>query len=67
LVFRGNDKLNFTSRLKDRDIIILGECASDYGEYIRDVDFSFNEITDVGAEALAAFIRQCTAIESLNL
>ena len=67
IVFRGNNKHNFTSRLTDKDIIILAECLIDYGEVIQHIDFSFNVITDAGAEAIASLLNHCRNIESLNL
>ena len=36
-------------------------------QLIRHVDFSFNEITDVGMEIFANYLEKCPNIESLNL
>lgn len=36
-------------------------------QLIRHVDFSFNEITDVGMEIFAKYLEKCPNIESLNL
>ncbi|EGR33186.1 hypothetical protein IMG5_060000 [Ichthyophthirius multifiliis] len=67
IVFRGNDKLNFTSRLKDKDIIILSEVLKKHASIIHHIDLSFNLITDIGAEALSSLLALCNNIESLNL
>jgi len=52
LIFRGNDKHNFTSRLVDRDIIVLCECLQQYGDHIRHIDLSYNLLSDAGGEAI---------------
>ena len=52
LIFRGNDKLNFTSRLVDRDVIVLCECLSSFGDHIRHIDLSYNLLSDAGGEAI---------------
>lgn len=36
-------------------------------QLIRNIDLSFNEISDVGIEIFAKFIEKCPNIESLNL
>lgn len=67
IIFRGNDKFNFTSRLKDKDIIILCETLNESGDLIRHIDLSYNHISDTGAESLAQLISNCPYLESLNL
>ncbi|EAS05339.1 hypothetical protein TTHERM_00695730 (macronuclear) [Tetrahymena thermophila SB210] len=67
IIFRGNDKLNFSSRLRDKDLIILCETLQESGEIIRHIDLSYNLITDTGAESLAQLIGNCPYLESLNL
>lgn len=70
LVFRGNDKLNFTSRLADQDLIILCGCVNDIKgcrDYVRNIDFSYNLLTDISIGELSGLIDKCKSIESLNL
>jgi len=45
--------------LKDKDIIILADCIIDNSELVRTIDFSYNEIGDSGAEALASLLSHC--------
>lgn len=67
LVFRGNFKLNFNQRMTDKDLIVLLAAADHFKDSVRHIDFSFNEISDTGIQALTKFIVGCSQLESLNL
>lgn len=67
LIFRGNHKLNFSSRLSDTDIILLTNVLEPYVNYIAHIDLSYNHITDHGAASLAKLLSQIPKLESLNL
>ena len=56
IVFKGNDKLNFSDRMRDKDLIILCQVMENYKELIRHVDLSYNEITNTGCSALGKFL-----------
>lgn len=73
LVFRGNDKLNFSHRLTDRDLILLTSALDGhetvmhvFKQIIRHVDFSYNQLTDVGLEIFVKCLDNCSSIVSLN-
>jgi Ran GTPase-activating protein (RanGAP) involved in mRNA processing and transport len=36
-------------------------------QLLRHIDFSFNELTDVGMEIFAKLLERCSSLESLNL
>jgi len=40
IIFRGNDKYNFSCRLSDKDIIILCEILQNIAGLMRNLDFS---------------------------
>jgi hypothetical protein len=42
IVIQGNDKLNFSCRIKDVDLIAIAETLEDYAIYIEEVDLRFN-------------------------
>lgn len=62
LIFRGNDKLNFTSRLADQDLIIICGCVNEIKgcrEYVRNIDFSYNLLSDISIGELSGLIEKC--------
>ena len=63
----GNHKYMFTERITDQHLIVICETLKQYAIYIEDVDLSYNEITDVGAQALANLIRRSPRLVGLNL
>ena len=67
VVFRGNDKYNFSSRLSDKDLSILCESFAESASVIRHLDLSFNLISDNSAKTFAKLLRGCENLESLNL
>lgn len=67
IVFRGNHKLNFSSRLSDEDLILLCSAAEPYAKHISHVDLSYNLITDTGINSLAKLLSMVPRLESLNL
>jgi len=67
LIFRGNHKLNFSSRLSDEDVILLCAAAEPYAQYISHVDFSYNLISDTGINSLARLLSMIPNLESINL
>lgn len=66
-VFRGNYKLNFGSRLKDNDIIMLVNVLKMQASNLRHLDLSYNEIKDLGAKSLSDLLGNCPNLETLNL
>lgn len=56
IVFKGNDKQNFSDRMRDKDLIILCQVMETYKELIRHVDLSYNEISNTGCSALGKFL-----------
>jgi len=67
LIFRGNHKLNFSSRLSDEDLILLCSAAEPFAKHISHVDFSYNLITDTGINSLGRLLGLVPRLESLNL
>jgi predicted component of type VI protein secretion system len=57
IVFRGNDKWNFASRMKDKDLLILCQVMDTYKQHIRHIDLSYNEISNTGCTALGKFLQ----------
>ena len=49
VVIKGNDKINFNSRLTDQAVICLCSALEQFSIYIEDIDLRYNEITDEGA------------------
>ena len=49
VVIQGNNKLNFSNRLDDKQLIVLCAALDSYSIYVEDIDLRFNELTDVGA------------------
>jgi Ran GTPase-activating protein (RanGAP) involved in mRNA processing and transport len=66
-IFRGNYKLNFNNRLRDNDVIILSKLLEKHVELIDHIDLSYNQITEIGAKALAKLIEKIPNLMSLNL
>lgn len=67
IVIHGNDKMNFTNRVGEIDIIAIAETLSDYAIYIEDIDLRYNEIGDEAAKALAMLISKAERLLGLNL
>jgi Ran GTPase-activating protein (RanGAP) involved in mRNA processing and transport len=66
IIFRGNHKLNFTSRLNDQDVILLCNILEPFASSLLHLDLSYNLITDNGAVSIGKLIAQ-TKLLSLNL
>lgn len=66
-VFIGKTSKNFFNRVKDDDIEIICDVLFNYVCYVTDIDLSNNEITESGMRHLAAFLRDCSNLVSLNL
>lgn len=67
IIFRGNDKYNFTSRMSNKDLIYLCTAFDESASVIRHIDLSYNLISDESAKILAKFLSKCSDLESLNL
>ena len=74
LIYRGNDKVNFAHRMTDKDIILLSEVVPEYSnvnkgttQIIRNLDFSYNQISNIGIEMFAKLLKECPNLESVNL
>ena len=67
LIFRGNYKLNFNNRFRDNDMIILSSILEEHSELVRNIDLSFNLITENGIKPFAKLLNKVPNIESLNL
>jgi len=67
LIFRGNNKYHFTSRLVDKDLINLCAAFEESASVLRHIDLSFNLITDESVKILAKLLRNCSELQSLNL
>jgi Ran GTPase-activating protein (RanGAP) involved in mRNA processing and transport len=66
IIFRGNNKVNFSSRLSDQDLILLCSILEPHVTRIGHIDLSYNHITDHGAISLGKLLALCKPI-SLNL
>lgn len=67
IVIQGNDKLNFTNRVSDKALIAICSTLEQYAVYIEDIDLRYNELTDIGAKALAELICRSQRLLGLNL
>lgn len=67
IIFRGNYKLNFSNRLQDQDLIILTSLLENYTELIRNIDFSYNKLTESSIRPFAKLLSKLPNLESLNL
>ena len=67
IIFRGNDKYNFTSRMSNKDLIFLCTAFEESASVIRHIDLSYNLISDESVKILAKLLNQCSELESLNL
>lgn len=67
IIFKGNDKYNFTSRLTDGDLLLLAECLSEISEFIHTIDFSYNLLTDDSIQNFAKVLNQCPNLVELSL
>ena len=67
IVFKGNDKLNFTTRMKSSDLIILCEIFENFTELIRHIDLSYNLLDDSSIIEFSKVLENCHELESLNL
>lgn len=56
IIFMGNHKLNFNSRLTDRDMLALVPVYEPHAIFIQHLDLRYNHLTDTGAEALAPLL-----------
>ena len=63
IIFRGNHKLNFSSRLSDEDVILLCTALEPYAKYISNVDLSYNLISDTGVNSIARLVRSNSSAE----
>ena len=59
IVFRGNYKYNFTSRIADNDLIVLSNVLMEFSNQISNIDLSYNHIGNNGSEALSLLIENC--------
>ena len=67
LIFRGNDKLHFTSRIEDEHFFILAEVLLDYSSMLIHLDFSYNQITHESVGMFCKVLENAHNLESLNL
>lgn len=67
IIIEGNGKYMFNDRITDQHLQVICETLKQYAIYIEDVNLSYNEITDIGAEALANLIRKSPRLVGLNL
>jgi Mg2+ and Co2+ transporter CorA len=67
LVIQGNDKLNFSNRLTDENLMALCACLEPYAMFIEDIDLRYNEITDTGARYLGELISRSQRLLGLNI
>ena len=67
IIIQGNDKLNFSNRLTDEQMMALCSSLEPYAIYIEDIDLRYNEISDVGARYLAELISQSHRLLGLNI
>ena len=67
LPFPGNARYNFNSRLKDEDMQPLSISYMTYVANIKEIDLSFNVLTDKGISILSKLLEYAENIEVLNL
>lgn len=67
LVIHGNDKENFSWRVKDSDLKPIVDVLEDYSIYVEDIDLRYNEIHDEGAQYLSQLIEKSERLLGLNL
>ncbi len=67
LPFPGNARYNFNSRLKDEDMQPLSISYMSFVTNIKEIDLSFNVLTDKGISILSKLLEYAENIEVLNL
>ena len=67
LIYQGNDKKYFTSRLSDADMRPIVKTFEPYAEYIEHVDLRYNLLTDEGVMELSDLLRKTTGLRTLYL
>lgn len=67
MIFLGNNKYHFTSRMGDSDLIALCAAFEESASVIRHIDLSYNTISDESVRVLAKLLRECSELQSLNL
>ena len=65
--YPGNAKYNFEQRIRDEDIQPLCIAYMPYVRNIREIDLSFNKITDKGISILSKLLEHAECIVKLNL
>ena len=67
IIIQGNDKLNFSNRLSDEQVMALCTSLEPYAMFIEDIDLRYNEISDTGARYLGDLISQSHRLLGLNI
>ena len=67
IIFRGNYKFFFNSRIEDDHFAIFSEVQLDYSDYIVHLDLSYNQITEESIDMFCKVLENSPNLESLNL
>lgn len=67
VIIQGNDKLNFSNRVTDEQLMALCASLEPYAMFIEDIDLRYNEISDTGARYLADLISLSQRLLGLNI
>jgi len=68
IVIKGNAPEQFSRRLEDADIeALVSALRSNPGMYVKELDFSWNNIRDQGVAEICQFIKEDDQISSLNI
>lgn len=67
LMFRGNDKLNFSSKITDSNLYPLVGSLVEHAILIQHIDLRFNLISDTGAIILSNLLKPAVNLQTLYL
>ena len=67
IIMRGNDPLNFSSRINNEQLIPLVNVIEENAILIQYIDLSYNHISDAGAITLSRILKPAIELKTLNL
>lgn len=67
IMLPGNHKHMFFERITDLHLKVICETLRQYAIYLEDIDLSYNELSDAGAEHLHSLIKRAPRLTGLNL
>ena len=67
LIYRGNDKNNFSNRISDDQLVPLVKVLEPHAVSIQHIDLRYNHLSDSGAEVLAELLKPAVHLITLSL